>query len=39
MKEVTVIGIGSRIMMDDGIGVYLAEDLRSFLKIKILELS
>jgi hydrogenase maturation protease len=28
MKKMLFIGIGSRIMMDDGIGVYLAEDLK-----------
>lgn len=28
MKKLLVIGIGSRIMKDDGIGVYLAEDLK-----------
>lgn len=28
MKEVLVVGIGSRIMMDDGIGIYLVEDLK-----------
>lgn len=28
MKKILVIGIGSRIMMDDAIGVYLVEDLR-----------
>jgi hydrogenase maturation protease len=28
MKKILVIGIGSRIMMDDAIGIYLLEDLR-----------
>lgn len=27
MKEITVIGIGSRIMGDDGIGIYIVEEL------------
>lgn len=29
MKKILVIGIGSKIMTDDGIGVYLAEDLKT----------
>lgn len=28
MKEILVAGIGNRIMMDDGIGIYLVEDLQ-----------
>ncbi|MDD4503505.1 MAG: hydrogenase maturation protease [Clostridiaceae bacterium] len=28
MKKILVIGIGSRIMMDDAIGIYLVEDLK-----------
>jgi hydrogenase maturation protease len=28
MKEVIVLGIGSRLMMDDGIGVYIVETLK-----------
>lgn len=28
MKKLLIIGIGSRIMMDDAVGIYLAEDLR-----------
>ncbi|HYF82934.1 MAG TPA: hydrogenase maturation protease [Clostridia bacterium] len=28
MKKILVIGIGSRIMMDDAIGIYIVEDLR-----------
>ena len=27
MKEIVIMGIGSRIMQDDGIGIYLVEDL------------
>ncbi len=32
MKKLLVIGIGSQIMMDDGIGIYLVEDLKHQLK-------
>lgn len=28
MKKILIVGIGSRIMMDDAIGIYLVEDLR-----------
>ena len=28
MKEVLVLGIGNRLMMDDGIGVYVVEELK-----------
>lgn len=28
MKDTIILGIGSRIMMDDGIGIYLVEDLK-----------
>lgn len=31
MKEIIILGIGSRIMMDDGIGIYLVEDLKKLL--------
>lgn len=31
MKEIVIVGIGSRIMMDDGIGIYLVEYLKQFL--------
>lgn len=29
MKEVLVLGIGNRLMMDDGIGVYVVEELKN----------
>lgn len=32
MKEVLIMGIGSRIMKDDGIGIYLVEDLAQHLR-------
>ncbi|MDF2674363.1 MAG: hydrogenase maturation protease [Clostridiales bacterium] len=32
MSKILVLGIGSRIMMDDGIGAYLVEDLEKYIK-------